>query len=150
VCGHTTCFGLYGHLQVCKIFSFLLGRLAVSHLRLIRFPFRRLLRLTGITVGVQYSTLCDERTGLQSVVQFVSGQSRGGLITVSSETTGITMEVFLPASVRGSTYIEKSFFCWNEYFLFYFIYIIIFVIYIYFILLRFIFRFMKTRIWFSP
>jgi hypothetical protein len=22
VCGHTTCFGLHGHLQVCKIFSF--------------------------------------------------------------------------------------------------------------------------------
>jgi hypothetical protein len=26
VCGHTTCFGLYGHLQVCKIFSFFYSR----------------------------------------------------------------------------------------------------------------------------
>jgi hypothetical protein len=24
--GHTTCFGLYGHLQVCKIFSFLFSK----------------------------------------------------------------------------------------------------------------------------
>jgi hypothetical protein len=24
--GHTTCFGLHGHLQVCKIFSFLVSK----------------------------------------------------------------------------------------------------------------------------
>jgi hypothetical protein len=34
------------------LINLLLGRLTLSHLRLIRFPFRRLLRLAGITVEV--------------------------------------------------------------------------------------------------
>jgi hypothetical protein len=34
------------------LINILLGRLALSHLRLIRFPFRHLLRLAGITVEV--------------------------------------------------------------------------------------------------
>jgi hypothetical protein len=34
------------------LINLLLGRLALSDLKLIRFPFRRLLRLAGITVEV--------------------------------------------------------------------------------------------------
>jgi hypothetical protein len=60
------------------------------------FPFRRLLRLAGITVEVFYPLWRED----------------GSVITVSSETTGfpfrrllrlagITVEVFLPASTRG-------------------------------------------------
>jgi hypothetical protein len=40
---------IHNNLDLIKL---LLGRLALSHLRLIRFPFRRLLRLAGITVRV--------------------------------------------------------------------------------------------------
>jgi hypothetical protein len=32
--GHTTCFGLYGHLQVCKIFFFLFSNESASLLLL--------------------------------------------------------------------------------------------------------------------
>jgi hypothetical protein len=65
--------------------TFFLGRLAVSP-ETTGFPFCRLLRLIGITVEVflPASTrgLSDERTGLQFVVQSVSGQSRRGLISI--------------------------------------------------------------------
>jgi hypothetical protein len=39
-------------IQKQVLINLLLGRLALSHLRLIRFPFRRLLRLAGIAVEV--------------------------------------------------------------------------------------------------
>jgi hypothetical protein len=63
--------------------------------------------------------LSDERTCLQFAVQSVGGESRGGLITVSPETTGfpfrrllrlaeITAEVFLPASARVKHVVKDS------------------------------------------
>jgi hypothetical protein len=48
-------------IQKQALINLLLGRLALSHLRLIRFPFRLLLRLAGITVEVFLPASTRER-----------------------------------------------------------------------------------------
>jgi hypothetical protein len=58
--GHTTCFGLYGHLQVCKIFSFLFSKESAS----LRSSTHELLLTLYFTVSDDYFILKYAALGL--------------------------------------------------------------------------------------